>query len=307
MTGWRSLLQGAPECMVLPWIGGAHVQHRSRRWRLLRHASPQGHGWHEFELTGTWARCVRRATGGHHEVGYEGGCGYLVGDLFVADEEGGDVRDPRELAGRFPRVHLIEPGLDHFDRVAVRRFWDEGPLFYVGREFPVGAEAEVLDAFVERKESVAGISGVSPALDLAFRMKSWYRADVERRRAEAQARREREERRRQITERLGDGALRREVAKQDFEAAAKAALALGGAQYLEHRAAPARGEYIVRYRLDERRFECVCTESLNIVDSGICLTDEDTGEKGDTYFTLESLPGVVREGLREGASIWRHV
>jgi hypothetical protein len=138
-------------------------------------------------------------------------------------------------------------------------------------------------------------------------MKTWHRSEVERRRAEEQERREQEERRKALQERLGDGASRRELAKEDFQTAAKAALALGGAEYLEHRRAPERGEFIVRYRLDGARYECVCDETMHIVDAGICLQDHDTGEKGDTYFTLESLPGVTRAAMAEGAAIWRHV
>ena len=48
-------------------------------------------------------------------------------------------------------------------------------------------------------------------------------------------------------------------------------------------------------------------DTLRIVDAGICLEDHATGEKGDTYFTLESPPGVVRQAIREGQLVvWRH-
>lgn len=310
---WRDLLT-KPERRILPWIGGDRVRYKVRSWKLLADNHPREHGWFEFELLGMRARYIgaprpdARGWIGTRGVGYEGGFGYLVGDRFVADDEGGEVETPEQLAKRFPRVHLIEPGLDHFDRVVVRRFWDDGPLIYVGQEFPTGAEAEALDAFVERRLSLAELPHVPPALDLAFRMKVRQRDQVERRRAEERARREAEERRRRIAESLGDGALRREVAKQDFETAAKAALALGGAEYLEHRRAPQEGEFVVRYRLDGRRLECTCNEAMRIISAGICLTDEDTGEKGDSYLTLESLPGVVREAEREDRLVvWRHV
>jgi class 3 adenylate cyclase len=88
----------------------------------------------------------------------------------------------------------------------------------------------------------------------------------------------------------------------------RAALAVGGAKLLDVRNSHVRGEHIVRYRLDRRRFECVCDERLHIIDSGICLRDEHTGEQGDRRFTLESLPAVVRQAEREGRLvIFRHV
>ena len=47
---------------------------------------------------------------------------------------------------------------------------------------------------------------------------------------------------------------------------------------------------------------------MRIIDSGICLQDHNTGEKGDTYFTLESLPAVIRQADREGKLVvYRHV
>ena len=37
------------------------------------------------------------------------------------------------------------------------------------------------------------------------------------------------------------------------------------------------------------------------------LTDESTGEKGDTRFTLESLPTVVQQAMDEGILVvYRH-
>jgi hypothetical protein len=45
-----------------------------------------------------------------------------------------------------------------------------------------------------------------------------------------------------------------------------------------------------------------------VVDSGICLQDHRTGVKGDTRFTLESLPTVIGEAIRTGKLVvYRHV
>ncbi|MFA6234104.1 MAG: hypothetical protein WC824_07960, partial [Bacteroidota bacterium] len=104
------------------------------------------------------------------------------------------------------------------------------------------------------------------------------------------------------------GAGRRALAGRDFDAAAKAALAISGAEFLESREGYNKNEMIVRYRFEGYRLECVADKTtLRIVDSGICLTDHDTGEKGDTRFTLESLPAVVLEAIKtHKLVIYRH-
>jgi len=128
------------------------------------------------------------------------------------------------------------------------------------------------------------------------------RAELERLRIEEEAKRATEERRQGLIKQLGDGAGRREMAKVDFETAARAALIVGGAELLDWRIGK-RAEYVVKYRLDGQRFECVCDMNLQIIDAGICLVDHRTGIKGDTMFTLESLPGVVRQAEREGVLV----
>jgi hypothetical protein len=181
---------------------------------------------------------------------------------------------------------------------------------------PLGPEEQVLEAFLDKRPSVDDVKGVPPALDAAFRMETWQRLEVERRRAELERRRREEEerrlaeqRRQELLERLGDGVVRRRMARHDFEAAARAALAVGGAEYLDHRRSVRPDEMVVRFRLDHARFECTCEETtLRIIDAGICLVDSATDERGDTYFTLESLPGVIQQAIREGKlHVFRHV
>ena len=108
---------------------------------------------------------------------------------------------------------------------------------------------------------------------------------------------------------MGTGPGRRTLAQMDFEAAAKAALKVGGAEYLDSHPGYGRREMVVQYRFENRRLECVVnTQTLTVIDSGICLTDHRTGEKGDTYFTLESLPAVVRQAIQlNKLVVYRHV
>ncbi len=181
---------------------------------------------------------------------------------------------------------------------------------------PLGPEEEVLATFLDKRQSVDDVKSVPPALDAAFRMETWQRLEVERRRAELERRRREEEelrlleeRRRELARQLGDAVVRRRMAQHDFEAAARAALAVGGAEYLDHRRSVQPREMVVRFRLDHGRYECTCEETtLRIVDAGICLVDSETDERGDTYFTLESLPGVILQAIREGRlHVFRHV
>jgi hypothetical protein len=230
--------------------------------------------------------------------------GYLVGDRIVADAAAVDP-DPTRVGTCSERVHLLEEGLDRFTRVRAARLFEDGPLIYFQQEMPLGPEDEVLQAFLERASSVDAVKGVSPALDAAFRMEvrrceeaDRRRMELERLRKEEEAQRQLEERRRALATQLGDGAKRRALARFDFEAAARAALLVGGAELLD--AQLARGEWTVKYRLDGRRYACVCDGQMQIIDSGICLTDHTTGVKGDTWYTLESLPTVVRQADREG-------
>lgn len=314
--GWRDLLQAENETIILPWLGGRELRSISRTWTIVG-AVPKEHGWYVFKLLKARTATVHEAA---DPVGLSGATcrrfwyGYLVGDRFAAEDSVAYVV-PAEAAKQLQRVHLIDDGLDRFARVSVGEIYQDGPLIFRGQEMPLGPEQDVLHAYEDRAPSVDGIKGVTPALDAAFRMESWQRIEADRRRielerqrAEEEAKRAAERRRQELIRQLGDGAGRREMAKVDFEAAARAALAVGGADLLDWKRAGRRDEYVVRYRLNHRRFECVCDGELHIVDAGICLVDHRTGIKGDTRFTLESLPAVVQEAERDGKLVvFRHV
>ena len=310
--GWRDLLQTEDETLVSPWVGGRSL----RTWERAFHIEgrlPSEYGWHEFTVNNRKVRW-KQATEAPFDVLRDSQRGYLVGDLFIPEGSARVDSDLASLVGKFQRVHLVELGLDRFARVSVGRSFEGGPLIYQGQEMPLGPEDEVLQAFLDQGKSVDDVSGVPPALDVAFRVESWRRAEAEKRRREERERREREERIQRARERIGTAQGRRELAREDFGEAARAALAVGGATYLDHRPSPNRNEMVVRFRLENRRFECVCGLDLRIIDAGICLTAEydsddfSHGTRGDTWFTLESLPGVIREAERRNALvIFRHV
>lgn len=319
MLSWRNLI--AAETKTLPWTGGRTLLDSDHaRWKISGRL-PEEYGWYKFSFEGRAATLVGPADAEPEKLIHKT-CGYLVGDRFVSDAQKGYLTNPANVVAVCPQVYLIEEGLERFSRVSVGQFSDYGPYIFAGQEMPLGPEEEVLTAFLDQKDSVDAVAGVSPALEAVFRMESWQRVEAERRRLEEARRRQeeeerilREDARRQLVEKLGDGAGRRAMARQDFNEAARAALAVGGAEFLDAKRSHQRGEMVVKFRLDGRRFECTCSsESLAIIDSGICLTAEydsddfDRGTKGDTWFTLESFPSVLREAIREGKLVvYRHV
>jgi hypothetical protein len=240
--------------------------------------------------------------------------GYLVGDRFIPDNVRVDP-DPAKLIQQTQPVYCVELGLERFARIAAARD-REGNLVYVGQEFPEGADAEAIRAYQDWAESLDGVTGVTPALDLAFRWVTYQRHQAEKRRQELERIRAEEERRRAEAERLqqlmrdaGTAVGRRALAGRDFEAAAREALRVSGAELLDTRQSVNRAEMVVQYRFQQRRLECVVEKAtLRVVDAGVCLTDHDTGVKGDRFFTLESLPGVIAEAIRLGKLVvWRHL
>lgn len=302
-------MQSQDQRVVAPWVGGRslHSGSNGRTWKIIGKLPPE-HGWYEFKTGSREAMWNRDHTGpiSHEPLSFIVK-GHLVGDRLVPD----GARVPTEIA-ELPecseQVHLFEPGLDRFVRIVAGRTFEDGPLIFDCPDFPQGPEDAVRAAFISRKASLDGILGISPTLDIAFRLEVWHREETAKRRAEEQERRRLEEekrvleeRRRKIVEQLGDGAGRREVAKLDFAEAAKAALAIGGAEFLDTRDSYQRGEKVVQFRLNARRYECTCnSETLSIIDAGICLTDHITRKSYDNLLTLESLPAVILAASREG-------
>jgi len=322
MMTWRELLQ-RPADLVYPWTGGRELRvSGGRRW-LIDGQLPPEHGWWAF-ATDNRRRAIFIGGPASTTTSRVQPCfevtGWLAGDRLVS-ESSSTARSALELIRLAERVRLIPSGMERFQRVRAGRFFEQGPLSFLSLEMPLGPEGPVLDAFLDRLASVEHVPAVTPGLAAAFRLETWRRdeqararAAAERRRREREAQLEREARRRQVVEQLADGIGRRAMARVDFATAARAALAVGGAQYLDHRGSVAANEMVVRFRLNGQRFECTCdAHTLQIIDSGICLKQEgdgsefDAGTRGDTWFTLESLPGVIQQAEREDKLVvFRH-
>ncbi len=310
---WRELLQTNDEAVVAPWVGGRSLRTGERTWTLEGDLPPE-HGWYTFRASGRKLRAGDPAEAApgvlRHPVR-----GYLVGDRLVPDDARVDP-DPSKIVRASERVHLVEPGLDRFARVAAGRAGEGGSSRVPGAGDAPGARGgrpRGVPRPGPRSPACAGSPRARRGLphgDLAegrgrgVAAPRWSDA-----RREEEERRAREERRKELAERLGDGAGRRAMVHWDFAEAARAALAVGGAEYLDHRRSSHRGVVVVRFRVQKQRFECTCDEAtLRIIDAGICLVDHETGERGDTYFTLESLPAVILEARRGGQLVvFRHV
>ena len=315
--GWQDLLSSSsPEILIFPWTGGRNLRSGPKTWRI-NGKLPREHCWALFEVNSKREANFKNESQDFDVsiVNHDIKTGYLVGDRFISDQAAVDT-NPSNIQNYSETVFLIEPGLDRFCRVKVGRLCEDGPLIFLNQEMPLGQEDAVLDAFFNNRKSVDHITGVPPALDASFRMEIWQRDEAEKRRIELERlrkeeeeRRIKEERRQELINSMGSGSSRREMAQIDFAAAARAALAVGGAEYLDHRTSYNKTEMVVQFRLDNSRFECTCDKnSLRIIDAGICLNDHATGEKGDTRFSLESLPAVILEARRKGKLVvFRHV
>jgi hypothetical protein len=171
--------------------------------------------------------------------------------------------------------------LQKFCPVTARR-WFDGHLLYYGQEFETEVETSVREAFEEGRP-IEAIKGVTPALAQVFLLESTQRelAREAERRAREEANRQRQA---------------AELARwqETLEGRISLALSHTGAELVSWRRSGQRLA-IVRYRVAGRRFECVIdTNSLQIMDAGICLdgTDEE--------LNLSSLPSAVREAIESG-------
>lgn len=318
---WRELLEPFERYVVLPWVGANTIALPTthQTWYLEGNRPPE-YGWHVWKVAGRIARWHRVATDDERED-FKPLYGYLVGDRFILEsaftwnvKTAIELNDEHRALAMLAKTYCIEPGLDHFTRVSVGELVG-GRLVFLQREMPAGAEDDVRQAFLDRAPNVDHVKHVHPALNLAFIWATRQRAEADERRRELERkRREEEERlaleakREELRAKLGDGAGRRELAKVDFFTAAEAALAVGGAALLDVRPSTEKVlEHIVRFRFANQRFECVCNQTMQIVDAGICLHDHRRDIKGDTWLTLESLPGVIQQAIDEHRLVkWRH-
>jgi hypothetical protein len=305
---------GKKESLVLPYFGGAFVDAPNRRLRAARKESLRP-GWWRFEVSG------RQATPSDEPAEPDldalarlpGVRGHLLGDRLVRE---GAIAE---------QVHFLpadEPM--RFSPIRARR-WPTGPLVFESTEFETEAEEIARRAFEDGK-SLGGERAIPATLRAAFGYA--IALDVARRRgvevspaeligsvlelSEAQEGRAlaeglierivraREEHDRAAAERRRV-AEAREAARHvpahteaEIEARCDAALRSAGANLVDLRRLDG-GLAEVTYRfMGERFLTIVDRRSLQVIDAGICLAGH------DDLVTLESLPAVLRQAIREG-------
>jgi len=310
---YRAFL-GREEEVVLPYVGGTTVRAAQRALRVEGSPAP---GWWRFRVRGRVATALERASPPDDQLATRPRAGgHVFGERLATDDARAEVLylSPEE-----------QPPL--FAPCRARR-WHGGELLFEQLEFETEVEETARRAFEERgvlREvkgvpaslraafgyAVAEAAGremnvpVSPAevrarvleiaeggLDVARR--ELRRLDEERRRFAREA----EMRARAVPAGMAapaPPAVRvSERRADDGEERASRALAAAGAEMLSCRTL-AGGLLEVRYRFEGERFVTVVTAStLQVMDAGICL------DGFDDMLTLDSLPGVVREGIEGG-------
>lgn len=207
-----------------------------------------------------------------------------------------------------------------------------GDLFWNELGWETGSEEEVRRAFEENR-GLEGLKGVPSTLRHAFALATVDRAsrtlripaspgelqpflrDICQRGAPgaqvalatlARARREAEE----AARRAAPVEVRAPVPRpapvpppaliqDDLEARLELSLHKSGARFLStRRLGEGLTEVTWQYKT-HRLLTVVHVESLRVRDAGVCLTSHVNGEKGDDKLTLDSLPGVIEQAIRE--------
>jgi hypothetical protein len=257
---YTQFLQRPDEVLRLPYFGGKSVGDDRLTYRLRETQQP---GWYQFRKAGRYLKVEDAISPELDAWKLPRVVGYVFrGRLITNDSQ-------NRLFG-LP----ADEDLPHFCPVAARK-WFDGHILYEGQEFESEVETEVREAF-EEERSIDAVKGVTPALAHVFLLESTQR----------ELAREAERRARQAAE------LARW--QETLEGRISLALSHTGAELISWRRNGQR-QAVVRYRVADRRFECVIdTESLQIMDAGICLSG------ADEELNLSSLPSAVREAIESG-------
>jgi hypothetical protein len=264
---YTQFLQKPDEVLRLPYFEGKSVCDDKLRYRLREAIQP---GWYQFRKAGRYVTVENAIPS---EL-----------DSWKLHRVNGYAFHQRLIANDFQATLFGLPQdeeLQKFTPVSGRK-WFDGHLLYYGQEFETEVETKVREAF-EEEQSIDNIKGVTPALAHAFVLESTQRALV----------REAERRTREEAERQKQAA---QLARwqETLEGRISLALSHTGAELVNWRR-NAQRQAVVRYRLGGRRFECIIdTESLQIIDAGICLSG------ADEELNLSSLPSAVREAIHSG-------
>src|SRR5262249_14961201 len=264
---YAQFLQKPDEVLRLPYFGGKSVCDDKLTYRLRDTLQP---GWYQFKKSGRYLAVESAIPAELDEWKLQRVDGYVFRGRLITN-------DSQDRLFGLPR----DEDLPKFCPVAARK-WFDGHILYYGQEFETEVEAKVREAF-EEERSMDEVKGVTPALAHVFILESTQRELA--REAERRVREEAERQKRAAELRRWEEAL---------EGRISLALSHAGAELINWRRNGQR-QAVVRYRVAGRRFECVIdTESLQIMDAGICLSGT------DEELNLSSLPSAVREAIESG-------
>lgn len=305
---WRELIS-KPSVTVLPWFGGRDLFNSVGMKWVIDGPTPPEHGFWKFSVgtnrVARWVEGQDRVEVWDEYLNKKQPrlTGYLVGDRmsllwdYIANSPGKkNFRDL--LVSSSKKVWFLPDNLPEFTKVVAREWPGNGELVFEREVDPPLIIDEVYDAYISGAEELT-VKGVPRDLADIFRVKVAKRKAEAARRAEIEAKRRAAAERAELDKKVGTSEGRRALAAVDFDAAARSALVVGGAEFLAARPGPNPGTMTVVYRCEGHRLGCVVDMMLRVVNAGICLTDHYTDESGDEYFTLESLPSVVREAVRD--------
>ncbi len=310
---------GKRDEVVAPWLGAASIDVGDRRLRLA--VRPEVPGWYRFEVKQRTAHLLG-PTDAPELSALPRVRGFSWGERLVTD------------GARAELLHLLpDEEAPRFSPITARR-WHGGELLFEQREFEAEAEALAREALAKgtpldavkgvpaslraawayalaeqvsrrlalpavaaelrphltriAKEGVAGAEAALHALAaeraLAERELRAQRAELAAARLGDEVRAAREQRantRHAVDERLFD------------------ALANAGAALESHRRAGARRVEVVFSFMDTRFISLVDEDTLQVIDSGICLGHPPR----DDLVTLESLPSVIKEAIETDALV----
>lgn len=271
---YTQFLQKPDELLRLPCFGGKSVCDDKLTYRLRESLAP---GWYQFRKAGRYLDVDIPIEPELDQWKLPRVTGYVMNGRIIGNDFQGRLFGlPAD--SDFPKLTPVSA-----------RKWFDGHLLFEGQEFETEVETKARDAF-EEEHGIEDIKGITPALAHTFVLESTQRALA----------REAERRVREDAERQKQAA---ELARwqETLEGRISLALSHTGAELVNWRRNGQR-QAVVRYRLGGQRFECVIdTESLQILDAGICL------DGADEELNLSSLPSAVREAIQSGQlHVFRH-
>ena len=264
---YTQFLQKSDEVLRLPYFGGKTVCDDKLTYRLRDTLQT---GWYQFRKSGRFVAVDAPIEAELDSWKLPRVTGYVFRGRLISNDSQARLFG---LPG--------DSDLPKFSPVTARK-WFDGHLLYCGQEFETEVETTVREAFEEGRP-IDAIKGVTPALAQVFVLESTQR----------ELAREAERRAREETDRQRQAA---ELTRwqETLEGRISLALSHTGAELVSWRRSGQRLA-VVRYRVAGRRFECVIdTNSLQIMDAGICL------DGSDRELNQASLPSAVREAIESG-------